>query len=312
MVIRLSDIPEINAKAGDTPSQYAFPVFALCPPVYAGTSHQNNPTMKEYKGKDAKIDKDKFMAQWYNFYNVIAANALVYVLTPVKGLEDQVFVNSFCYLPHFSPDTIILSNFTAEGRPGEEVVAGGLFQDLGYKVIRSPYKFEGDAELKFLRDDIYLGGHGFRTDIRTYQWLESEYGCRIIPIRETDETLYHLDCSVFVLNDYNVMMCAELMDRETVRKIEQIANVIPVSKPDAYAGICNSVKVQDCIYNASSLEYMRRTDDGYAEEVHKNDTMERICGDIGFETIYFDISETQKCGGMLSCFVGNLCGEKNR
>ena len=169
-----------------------------------------------------------------------------------------------------------------------------------------------ENEAKFLRDDIYLGGYGFRTDPKTYDWLEKEYDCKIVRIKETDETLYHLDCSVFVLNAYNVMLCAELMERETVRAIEKLANVIPVSKPDAYAGICNSVKVQDCVYNASSLEYMHRKDEGYESEAHKNDTLERICGDIGFELIYFDISETAKAGGMLSCFVGNLSGEKNR
>lgn len=299
-------------KGSITPSQYAFPVFALCPPVYAGTSHKNNPTMNEYRGKDSEINRDKFMAQWFNFYNVLAANALVYIITPVKGLEDQTYVNSFCYLPHSKPDTIILSNFTAEGRPGEETVAGHLFRDLGYKVVPSPYKFEGEAELKWLRDNIYLGGYGFRTDVQTYKWLADECECCILPIKETDETLYHLDCSAFVLNDYNVMLCAEIIDRATVRKIEEFANVIPVSKKDAYAGICNLVKVQDCIYNASSLEYMRHTDDGFEDEAHKNKTLEKICGDMGFELMYFDLSELEKAGAKASCLVATLSGERNR
>lgn len=310
MPTRLSEIPDIEDtdKKIITPSQYAFPVFALCPPVYAGTSHQNNPTMKEFKGKDAKIDHEKFMAQWFNFYKVIAANSLVYIITPVRGLEDEVFVNSFCYLPHVKPDTIILSNFTAEGRPGEESVAGHLFRDLGYEVVQSPHKFEGDAELKWVRDNLYLGGYGFRTDDKTYDWLEAEYDCKIIRIRETDDTLYHLDCSAFVLNDYNVMLCAELMERETVREIERQMNVFPVSKADAYAGICNSVKVASCVYNSSSLKYMKHSDDEYENEAHKNDTLERICREVGFEVLYFDCSENEKCGGKISCWVGTLSG----
>lgn len=303
---RLSSIDDSTKKPGlTTPSQYPMPVFTLCPPVYAENTIKNNPTMQEHKNKP--IDKNKFLAEWYNLYNVLAANALVYLLTPIKGLQDQTYVNSFAYLPHYTKkDTIILSNFTAEGRAGEEEVAGGLLADLGYELHKCPFKFEGDAELKWLRDDIYLGGYGFRTDIRALNWIEETFGAKIIKIKETDEILYHLDCSAFVFNDFTVMLCAEIMDSKTVHEIEKLAAIIPVSRADAYEGICNCIKVEDAIYNSSPLEFMKPTEDNYGLQKHKNETLERICRENGSELIYFDLRECESSGAKCSCFCGTL------
>lgn len=294
----------------ETPSQLPFPVFALCPPTYADNSIKNNPTMKEYS---EPIDRERFMAEWYNLYNVLAANALVYIIPPVKGLGDMTYVNSFAYLPHVEDqDTIVLSNFTAEGRPGEEVAAGALFKALGYRVVQCPFKFEGEPELKHLRENLYLGGYGFRSDLRAHRWLTKEFDAKIIPIKETDPILYHLDCSVFPIGAYNTILCAEIMERETVREIEKITNVIPVSRADAHAGICNSLRCEDCVYNSSPLANMKRTDDNYEEERHKNDRLEKICGDLGQELLFFGLPECEKAGAKLSCFCGTLSGMQAR
>lgn len=297
MYKRLSDIPKKF-----TPAHYPFPVFALCPPVYADNSVKNNPTMKEHDGE--KIDRDKFLAQWYNLYNVLAANSLVYLITPVKGLADQTYVNSFVYLPHIQDrDIVVLSNFTAEGRPGEEQVVGKLLADLGYEIHHCPFKFESGPELKWLQKNIYLGGYGQRSDIQAHRWLEQQFGCKVISIKETDKILYHLDCSVFVMDRYNVIMCAEIIDPAVVKQVEKLANVIPVSRQDAYEGICNSLIVDDAVYNSSPLEFMKYTDDDYNTQKHKNETLERICRDMGKEIVYFDLRESEKSGAKLSCFI---------
>lgn len=287
-----------------TPSDYPFPVFVMCPPAFVETKIKNNVTMKEQA--DHKLDRPKFVAQWYNLLNVLGANAMVYLLSPLRGLQDQTYVNCFAYLPHLKKPTIILSEFTADGRSGEEWVAANLLRDLGYEVIKCPFRFEGEPELKYLRDNIYIGGYGFRSDIRAHRWLQEKFGCKILPIKETDEVLYHLDCSVLPMNEYNVMMCAEIMERQQVREVEKYATVWPVSKQDAYEGICNSLKVEDCIYNSSPLAYMRKHDEGYREQLHKNERLEQICHELGQEITYFDLSECEASGAKLSCFVSHL------
>jgi len=305
MPIRLKDVPESKKDEFPTPSQYPFPVFAMCPPAFVDNKVKNNVTMDELK--DQKIDKNKFLAQWNNLYNVLAANSLVLVIPPVKGLQDQTYVNSFSYLPHLRKrNVVVLSNFTAEGRSGEEQAAGVMLKALNYEIVKCPFRFEGEPELKYIRDNIYIGGYGFRSDPRAFKWLEEKFGCKIIAVKETDEILYHLDCSVFPFGEYHVMLCAEIMDRKEVAEIEKVATIHPVSVRDAYEGICNCIKVEDAVFNSSPLAYMRRTDEGYQEQKHKNETLERICEELGQELMYIDLSECEASGAKASCFVAHL------
>ena len=287
-----------------TPSEYPFPVFVCCPPAFVDNKVKNNKTMEEMS--EHIINRPKFLAQWNNLYNCLAANSCVFLLPPTKGLQDQTYVNSFAYLPHLKDATIVLSNFTAEGREGEEWVAAELLRSLGYKVIKCPFRFEGEPELKYIRDNIYIGGYGFRSDIRAHRWLEAEFGCKILPIKETDEVLYHLDCSVLPLDEWNVMMCAEIMDRAQLKEVEKVAQIWPISKQQAYCGAANSLVVEDCVYNSSNLEYLRRTDDEYEEQKDKNNRLDFICGELGKEITYFDLSECEASGAKLSCFVSHL------
>jgi N-dimethylarginine dimethylaminohydrolase len=290
-----------------TPSQSPFPVFALCQPMYVDTKVANNIWMKEMKGKDKQIDHERFMGEWYNFVKLLSSDSLVYLIPPKKGLQDQTYVNSFCYLPHIEDkDVIILSNFTAPGRAGEEDAAGSFLAALGYECVKSPYKFEGEPELKYLRDNIYFGGYGFRTQIETHRWLERVYDAKVISIEEKDEHLYHLDCTFFVLNEENVMCCVEGMSSATKKAIEKVATIHPVTMKACHENICNSVRVADLIITSSSLLFMQKRDPDYKDEWKKNDELEDICNELGLEVLFIEMSEAAKSGAALSCFVGTL------
>ena len=67
---------------------------------------------------------------------------------------------------------------------------------MGFKVIPCPYLFEGEAELKYLRDNIYIGGYGIRSEKESYDWMASEFDMNIIPLELTDPYNYHLDCTI--------------------------------------------------------------------------------------------------------------------
>ena len=298
-----------NLSKLETPSQYASQVFAMCPPVYVDNKINNNVWMK---GSDKPIDKTVFMAQWKNLYHLIASEAIVFLVTPVKGLQDQVYLNSAVYLPNVKTDTIILSNFTAEGRAGEEIVAGSLFADLGYEVIKCPYKFEAEPELKYLRDNIYIGGYGVRTDSQAHVWLKNNFDCNIVMVKETDTKLYHLDCMALPLGKEDLMLCTALVEPEQLKKVEKVCNVVPVSKNSAYMGICNSLKLEDVIFNSSKLQFMKKSDEDYDKERKKNDELEKICGTMGIEIVYVDLSECEKSGAYLSCYFMGLTNKAYR
>jgi N-dimethylarginine dimethylaminohydrolase len=281
----------------------------MCAPTYADTKIQNNAWMTEVKNKEElKIDREKFMGEWYALYDIVSANALVYLLPPKKGLQDMTYVNSFICIfdPVTKKDNIVLSKFIALGREGEEKVAGKFLKDLGYSVFQSPYNFEGYPELKKINDTTYIGGYGIRSDIRALEWIEKTFHINIIKIKEKDPYLYHLDCSVFVLNKDNIMAYTNYMDKKTIKEIEKIVEIHPVTQVAAYQGICNSARVGDFILNASSLDFMKVTDKYYREEEQKNEELEIIADKIGLEVIYISLSESMKSGALLSCHITPL------
>jgi N-dimethylarginine dimethylaminohydrolase len=303
-----SKSPKIEVKY-KTPSQSPFPVFVLCQPCFVSDDVENNVWMKNPENKkDAEpIDVEKFMAEWYNFYNLLAANSLVYLLPPTDGLQDQVYVNSFVYLPHVTKkDTIILSNFTAEGRAGEETVAGQFLKSMGYSCIKPPFKFEGFPELKWLRENIYFGGYGFRTDIRFHHWFEKNYDAKVIKIKEKDEFCYHLDCNLFVLDDQNVIACDEIIDKNTLKEIEKVANIFPVTDDDVYEDACNIVRVDGMLIAASSIQFIKKSDPLFEKQKHKNDRLEKICDEMGLELIIISLDEQAKSGAATSCLCTPL------
>ena len=290
-----------------TPSQSPFPVFVMCQPYFAETDIANNVWMKALNEKDRDLNLEKMCGEWFELYRLIASNALVYLLPPKKGLQDQVYVNSFAILPHLDKKNIaILSNFTAEGRAGEEVVAGDFLKKLGYTCVKPATKFEGFPELKYLKDTIYFGGYGFRTDPKTYDWLESKYDCNIIRIKEKDEHLYHLDCTLFVIDEENVMCCTSLFDKKTVNEIEEVASIHDVSIEACHESVCNAVRVKDLIIVCSSLMYMSKGEKDYKKERKKNDEVEKICSDLGVELMYIELEECAKSGAALSCMLTPL------
>ena len=290
-----------------TPSQSPFPVFVLCQPMYVDNKIANNIWMKELKGKDREIDHERFMGEWWNFYRLLSADSMVYLIPPIRGLQDQVYVNSFAYLPHLKDkDVIVLSNFTADGREGEETMAGIFLGSLGYECVRCPHKFEGEPELKYLRDNIYFGGYGQRTQIEAHRWIEKTYGAKVISIKEKDPHLYHLDCTLFVLNEENIMCCTEIFDAPTVKEIEKVADIHPVTLDDCHENICNSIRVVDLIITSSSLLFMQKRDPDYKDEWKKNENLEKICNELGLEIMFIEMSEAAKSGAALSCFTAHL------
>lgn len=291
-----------------TPSQSPFPVFVLAQPCFVTDKIENNIWMKTAKGKDAEpIDVEKFMGEWYQFYKLLSADSLVYLLPPKKGLQDLVYVNSFVYLPHIKEkDIIILSNFTAQGRAGEEDVARRFLAAMGYQCVKPPFKFEGFPELKWLKDDIYFGGYGFRTDIRFHNWFEKTYNAKVIRIEEKDEYCYHLDCNLFVIDEDNVIACDETINKQTLKEIEKVCNIFPVEDDDVYEDACNVIRVGELLIVASSIQNMKKSDPVYEKQKHKNDRLEEICNEMGLEMILISLDEQAKSGAATSCLATPL------
>ncbi len=292
----------------ETPSQLPFQSYVLNFPFTLSTSDPNNIWMQELTDEELTINRPKAYKQFMDLYNFMAGQSLVYLLPSEGNFQDQVYVaNIGRYLPHIKDKNIILlSNFTSLPRIGEEKVGEKFFTQMGYETFISPYKWEGEADLKYLNDNVYVGGYGIRSQYKSYTWMEEEFDMNIVKVAMTDEYLYHLDCSIFPLNKNKTLVCTELYEEDEVAQIERYTEVIDVDIDDAFCGLTNSIRLGNMILTASNISELKRQDEYYEGEKHKIASLEKICSDNGLEIGIINLSEYMKSGALLSCLTMGL------
>ena len=292
----------------ETPSQLHLQSYVMNFPFSLSTANPNNIWMQEMNEEELQINKPKAYKQFMDLYNFMSGQSLVYLLPSEGNYQDQVYVaNLGLHLPHIKDrNVILLSNYTSEPRQGEEFVGKKFFSQMGYETHISPYKWEGEADIKHLYDNIYVGGYGQRSDIETYKWMEENFDMEIIKVHMVDEYLYHLDCSIFPLNENQTLVATELFEDEELSMLEHYTEIIPIDTEDALCGITNSVRMGNMILCASNIAELKQSDELYEGEKHKIESLERICSDAGMEPVIFNLSEYMKSGAMLSCMVMHL------
>ena len=292
----------------ETPSQLPIQSYLMNFPFTFSTSDPNNVWMKEMSKDELSINKPKAYKQFMDLYNFMAGQSLVNILPSEGNFQDLIYVaNLGLQLPHIKNDNLILlSNYTSPPRQGEEFVGEKFFKQVGYNTHISPYKWEGEADIKYLKDNVYIGGYGIRSDIQTYHWMEENFDMEIIKVKMVDEYMYHLDCSIFPLNTRSTMVCTELYDKTELAQISRYTDIIDINADDSMYGMANSVRLGNMVLCASNISEMKKGDEFYEGEKHKIASLEKICSNEGMEPIIFNLSEYMKSGAMLSCMVMHL------
>ena|SRR5215207_1066055 len=293
-----------------TPTGLKRPAFLMNFPFSYSTTIANNIWMEEIEPEQREPSFERAMIQFLELYRYVAAEAVVYLLpTPRdRHLQDLVFTANLGVVPEHleSMDTVVLSNFSSEPRRGETAVGVGFFQAIGYQTYVAPARFEGDAELKHLHDNVYVGGYGVRSQRETYDWMERTFDMEVVRLELTDPYLYHLDCTVFPITRENALVCTEMYKKHELAALEKHTNIIDVSVDDCLSGICNSVRLSNTILNASHIHDLKAGTEEYVAELRKNRRLEDIASKLAFEVSYFNLGEYLKGGALLSCMVMHL------
>ena len=292
------------------PTQLGRPAFLMNFPFSYATDYANNPWMTELKGDKRQPDFVRAAVQFLEVYRTVSAEALVYLLPTPRGvrLQDLIYTANLGIVLDHLPDknTVVISNFASAPRRDEAPVGVKFFEQMGYDVKVAPSKFEGEAELKHLYDNVYIGGYGIRTERETFDWMEENFDMRIIKVREAEPYLYHLDCSIFPITKQDTLVGTELFTRKEIAAMEKVTNVIPVTAEECFSGICNSVRLPNCVINSSHLHDLKAGTEDYRYEIQKNRKLEDIVANLALEVCYFNLSEFHKSGALLSCMVMHL------
>lgn len=281
----------------ETPTDWSGPVFLMNFPLSVSNLCPNNALMKP----SIQGEYDKYLAgsQWFKLYQSISSRALVYILPGHEDFQDLPFVaNLGCYLPHITKSNIILlSNFSSVPSRGEEVLGRKFFESFDYVIEQPSCYSEGEADLKWVRDNIYVGGSGLRSMSRAYDWMRNKFGMNIIDVEMLDAKLYHLDCVFFPLTETKAVVSVSCFKPEDIKKLEKFIEIIEVPKEYIYKSWTNCVRIGDVIFHAPEDSSWK--------------PFETILQQHGFKLEIFNLSEFDKSGADLSCLCMHL-NDKNR
>jgi N-dimethylarginine dimethylaminohydrolase len=300
-------------------------------PVFASADEPNNVWMEEVGPEERRMDLQLAMDQFHALVMALGKHALVYLLPSWPGLQDQVYTGNLgAVLPLAEGYVLVPARFRSPPRRGEEGPGRRFFELLGLKLVELPkvvpsarlarsdheralaaadgdaVYFEGEADLKFLGERLYVGGCGYRTSLGALLHLRERLGIELIPFPITDQRLFHLDCCVLPIDREHVVVCTEVVAGETLRAIERVREVIAVDADCCCCGITNAVRIGERIFFSSDIATLAKSHPDYASEARKVAIAERICARLGLEPVLIDVSEFYKSGGDLSCMVMRL------
>ena len=205
--------------------QLNFPVLLMNVPLSLSAQIPNNAYMHDLSPSEREICHDRAVSQFQSLYKHITQHAMVYLLPSTPGFQDQPYVSNLgAVLPHCEEDTVLISRFRSAPRIGEERTGADFFKLMHFTVERPPETFEaesvyfeGEADLKHIRGNVYIGAHGMRTSRNALAWASERFGMEIVPFRVTNPYLYHLDCCVLRIDEEAVLLCTAIADRTCIQ-----------------------------------------------------------------------------------------------
>ncbi|RUS95291.1 hypothetical protein DSM106972_090670 [Dulcicalothrix desertica PCC 7102] len=283
------------------------PGFLMNVPFSLSTEFPNNAWMLDLEPDELVIDKEKTLSQFMSLYSFMSRYAVVYLLPSVPGLQDQTYVaNLGIVLPHTPEKTVVISNFYSEPRRNESEIGRDFFKLMKFSIQDAPEYFEGEADLKHIRDNVYVGAYGLRTSKNALDWFSRTFDMKVIPLLMQDEYLYHLDCCVLPLSPEHLAVCTEIVDKETLHELEKYTCIHDVSVDDAYSGLTNSIVLGKHLLCASHIQDLSPSHEDYEYEKNKIESVSSLCSSLGMEPVFFNLSEFCKSGALLSCLVMHL------
>jgi len=217
--------------------------FFMCRPEFYGVEYVINPWME---GNVGRAHRPLARQQWDHLHAVLARQATVEVIEPIRGLPDMPFTaNAGLVLGK----GFIPAHFRFPQRQPEVMHFTEWFRHRGYRIIELPGQptFEGEGDALFQPGEPLLwGGYGVRTSLQVYRELTDVVDVEIIPLRLVDQRFYHLDTCFCPLPDGRIVYYPDAFDHDSLAAIT--ARIPPdsrceVTSADALHFACNAIVV---------------------------------------------------------------------
>lgn len=234
----------ISSKAHllDRPARNPVPItviamkILMCPPMYYGAQDGVDPLPV----RSWQNDRELAVGQWRGLYRLVrdTMGLEVMLLEPRVGLPDMAFVarSGLVWADKFIP-----SHFRKPARQPETDAVENFFFVRGYHVHRLPpgCSFEGEGDLVRF-GDVLFAGYRSASDRAAHEVLSEILGRDIVPLKLSDDWVYHLGTCLCPLNESSALYYANAFDAESRLILEQrVDRLISVSDEDARRLACN-------------------------------------------------------------------------
>lgn len=278
------------------------PHYLMCAPTYLSNEHPNNKVMEDMARVYPAPDRALAQIQFHEVCSFVRRYASVHLLPPVDGLQDQVYVSNLGVTLRRGTQTIVLlSNFYSPPRRGEEQVGLRFFEDLHIPTEQAPRFFEGEADLKELVPNVYVGAHGMRTSLSALRWIARRFDVEIIECELTDPQFYHLDCLFFRIAQNAALVVTDVVSSATLRRIEKYLDVVSVPLRAGLGAATNCLQLNGYLICDDNRHLYRHEEHWMAQEEAKLAFLESVCSRYGLALKPFEMTEFAKSGAAMSC-----------
>lgn len=267
----------------------------LCPPTKFDVTYSINPWMDT----SVPVNRKKAAKEHNQLTQTYKSLGLhIREIPQEEDLPDMVFTANF----GVSVDTTFIpANFKNNERKRESIVAKDYFERAGFTIAELPKDITWEGQGDFLKaGDIYIMGHGQRSDIRARGPIADILGIQekdIVPLELKDPRYYHIDTALAPLDDKTVVINPKAFDDANLAKIRQtFSDVIETSEADNNILGCNLMVVEDKDMHTKIIVKTK----GISEEL-KHEFSVR-----GYQTRDIPTEEFRKAGGSVKCLTLEL------
>ncbi|HET7320058.1 MAG TPA: arginine deiminase-related protein [Candidatus Saccharimonadales bacterium] len=199
-------------------------------------------------------------------------------------------------------NTVVLS-YLPNMRRGEQPYAEQVLRDMGYEVIKAPYRFSGQGDALPCGNYLFCGSV-YRTDPLMHEFLAGELGYEVVGLQTVpavdsngqaitnkitgwpDSFFYDIDLAISVLTPNLIAWCPNAFTPESQEKIRALPmEKIEVSGAEATEGFaCNLVSTGETVVMSANAPELKAAIEAK-----------------GLKTITPQITELAKGGGYIRC-----------
>lgn len=208
-------------------------------PTYFDVEYIINPHMK---GQVGDVDKMQAQNEWDHLVEGFKELSLdVEILDGVKGLPDMVFCanQSLPFIDEAGNKKVVMGIMKTDQRKPEVDAIEEWFKNKNYEILQLDHEevksFEGMGDaIWHSKRQLLWGGYGFRTSVSAYEQLSDLLEVPVIALQLTDESFYHLDTCMCMLNESTTLIYPGAFTDEGLEIIHRLYDtVITASKYEA-------------------------------------------------------------------------------